>query len=452
MRKFSFLITLLTILTLTCNCFSQAIDGTWSGKLYLGNNHSLKIVLHISRADTTVTMDSSDQGTYGIESQVIRLTDDSVSFRIPSLMVNYDGKLNDGKIDGTFIQGNAKIPLTLTYGADKALRPQTPQPPFPYSTEEINIENRAGGSVLAGTLTVPADCSSSTPIAVLVSGSGYQNRDEELFEHKPFAVIADYLARNGIASLRYDDRGFGQSTGDVESATTADFAGDTRAIINWLRDQRRFGKVGIIGHSEGGQIAYMLGAESHGPDFIVSIAGPVIKGSKTIAYQNKVALLSSGIDEQTAEEFASALEKVFEYKLANPEEALTNADKIVNSLYQVHTGNPMTAQLAASLRAVLTAPPTNLWMVYFLGYDPAADIRALNIPALIIFGEKDRQVPPSLNADEARKLCPTAEVITYPDLNHMMQHSVTGAVEEYSTIEETISPEVLARIVSFISE
>lgn len=403
---------LLAILLVVAMALTQAqtLNGDWTGKLELGGGRNLKLVLHVAESPAAVTLDSPDQGAYGLACEITYLKGDSISIRIPNLQMTYSGSVKDGILTGIFQQGFVKLPLSFQPGEQKANRPQTPQPPYPYEEESVNIENPDGECVLAGTLATPQNYTSSTPVVVLVSGSGSQNRDEELFEHKPFAVIADYLARNGVASLRYDDRGFGESTGDRANATTKDYASDTKAIVDWLRAQNRFGKVGIIGHSEGGMIAYILGASNDNPDFIVSIAGPAVVGSKILDYQNKIALTNSGYTEVQAEE------------------------------------------LAINARKRLEADSTMKWMQYFLQYDPARDLQNLNIPTLIIYGEKDQQVPSSLNYEPAKQLAPKAIVKSYPGLNHMMQHAQTGKVEEYSSIEETISPEVLSDILSFIKE
>lgn len=383
-------------------------EGDWTGRLELGGGRSLKLVLHIGAPTDTVTLDSPDQGAYGLPCETVYLLDDSINIRIPRLMMSYQGRVGlDGVLSGVFAQGNIRLPLSFRPGMERAVRPQTPRPPFPYTEESVTVD--AGPGIrLAGTLTVPDTHSATTPVVVLVSGSGAQNRDEELFEHKPFAVMADYLARNGIASLRYDDRGVGESTGDRTDATTRDYAADTDAAVKWLRRQHRFGQTGVIGHSEGGMIAYMLGAVDDGPDFIVSIAGPAVEGARILDYQNKTVFVRGGMTEAQAD------------------------------------------RAAADARKRLEADPTMKWMHFFLSYNPASDLRNLKIPALIIYGGKDRQVPSEMNSDVARQLAPRATVRSYPGLNHMMQHAPTGAVEEYSSIEETISPEVLKDIATFI--
>lgn len=406
MRKYLFSIAILAVSL--CNAQNSSLTGDWTGKLELGGGRNIKLVMHISDSPASVTLDSPDQAAYGLPCEIVHLEGDSINVKIPSLSMSYAGQLKEGSIAGLFQQGFAKLPLTFAPGAKKASRPQTPQPPFPYKEEEVKITNTAGGSVLAGTLTLPENMTPSTPVAVLVTGSGQQNRDEEVFEHKPFAVIADYLARNGVATLRYDDRGFGESTGNAETATTQDFASDAKAVLEWLKNQKRFGKTGIIGHSEGGAIAYILGSGKDHADFIISIAGPSVVGSKILDYQNRSALMDMGYSETAA------------------------------------------APLAAEALKKLEANPPNKWMEYFLQYDPADDIRKIDVPALIIYGEKDCQVPPSLNYGAAKQLAPKATVRNYPGLNHLMQHAETGKVQEYASIEETISPEILSDILTFI--
>lgn len=425
---------------------AQEITGTWSGNLNVTPQTSLKLVFHIS--SESVTIDSPDQNAFGIDGQLRHLTADSVSIAVPSLGMEYSGKLIAGIMVGQFSQGAFATPLMLTPGEKKANRPQTPQPPFPYTTEEITVQ--APEAVLAGTLTIPENATKSTPVVVLVSGSGLQNRDEELFEHRPFAVIADWLARNGIASLRYDDRGYGESKGAYENATTADFADDAKAVVEYLRSSGRFSKIGLIGHSEGGMIAYMLGSNPGMLDFIVSIAGPSVSGAEINAYQNKVSLINSGVDTATAEQFAAALLKANLYRLNNPPMSTVSAE-LLGEMYPQHDESPITRKLSETIMATLSMEKIQPWMEYFLKSDPALDMRNLRIPSLIIYGEKDTQVPPSLNVEPARENTPNAKVKCYPDLNHMMQHAKTGALQEYKEIEETISKEVLSDIVEFIN-
>lgn len=195
----------------------ENISGKWNGKLELSSRNSLRIVVDIAADGKTVTLDSPDQGARGIKGFVKYLSADSVRFTVPKIAASFAGGLRAGQINGIFKQGSIELPLELVPGEGKRNRPQTPQAPFPYIIKEVTFANPAADAVLAGTLTLPEGLGADTPVVLMVTGSGLQNRDEELFEHRPFAVIADYLARRGIASLRYDDRGVGQSTGDRKS-------------------------------------------------------------------------------------------------------------------------------------------------------------------------------------------------------------------------------------------
>lgn len=433
MRKFCFLLLLVPLLV-----FGQ-IEGAYTGVLKV-QGAELRIVMHFSPEG--VALDSPDQGAYGIEGTINYMSADSVSVAVPKMMMKYGGRRTDeGNIEGVFSQGFMKLPLTLKPGEQKLVRPQTPVAPFPYTEEEVLIE--APDAILAGTLAIPEDAKAAV---VLVSGSGLQNRDEELFEHKPFAVIADFLARKGIASLRYDDRGAGSSKGDASEATTADFASDAAAVLDFLRG--RFDKTGIIGHSEGGMIAYMLAAGDDAPDFVVSIAGPAVRGDSILVYQNEQALLRSGVDSTLAANFADALQKAFQMQIDGHEGELT--DEELDAIFPGWEKDSMAKRLAGRLRGIFEDDEPNVWIEYFKRNSPAPYLRAMHVPALIIYGEKDRQVPPSLNLDAARRNAPGAEIVVFEELNHLMQPADTGSPDEYGKIETTISPAVLERIVAFI--
>ena len=263
-------------------------------------------------------MDSPDQGAKGIPIQVDRSSSGSISIKIPSIGASYQGLWLVKQIMGTFTQHGNSFPLTLVPGEPKRSRPQTPVAPFPYTTEDVSFAN--GDTVLKGTLVLPEGCSRKTPVLVMVTGSGLQNRDEELFDHKPFAVIADAFARAGIATLRYDDRGFGESSGDIINCTTEDLKNDALAGIRLLRG--RFDRIGVIGHSEGGTIALMLAAEGQA-DFIVSLSGAVISGAETLLWQNRIALAAAGLPAKTVDTYCSLLESAFER--ISPERPLLRA-------------------------------------------------------------------------------------------------------------------------------
>ena len=412
--KKSIITTLLVLVALTGQAQvspTTALLGSWSGKLKVGAA-SLTIVLHLEQADgfVKVSLDSPDQGAKGISGFKEYLSDDSVAIKIESLGVTYRARLKEGKLDGTFSQRGFSFPLMMTKGVPEVKRPQTPKPPYPYETEEVTFTNEKDSATLAGTLTYPMgyDKKQKPMVVLFVSGSGQQNRDEELMEHKPFLVIADYLARQGIATLRYDDRATGKSVGgDVKNATSEDFMHDAKAGIEFLRNKKAFSKVGILGHSEGGTIAFMLGAQKK-VDFIVSLAGPTVKGDTLLAAQsNRILGLS---------------------------------------------GQPATMTVEKYRQTV--APMKNHWINWFNDYDPSDNIRKTHCPVFALNGDRDCQVISTLCLPALKQLLPPSKkhlIKEYPSLNHLFQHCTTGLPEEYSQIEETISPEVLQDIVKWIN-
>ena len=393
---------------------TTALEGSWSGKLKVGAM-SLTLVLHLEQAEGYVkaSLDSPDQGAKGISAYKEYLSDDSVAIKVESIGATYRAKLKDGKLDGTFSQSGMTFPLELTKGVTEVKRPQEPKAPYPYETEEVTFKNEKDGATLAGTLTWPVgydkNAKKKPMVLLFVSGSGQQNRDEELMNHKPFLVIADYLARQGIASLRYDDRATGKSTGgDVKNATSEDFARDADAGLNFLRNKKAFSKVGILGHSEGGTIAFMLGAQKK-VDFIVSLAGPSIKGDTLLAAQSNRILSFSGMPANvTVEKYRQT----------------ASAAKIP-------------------------------WLDWFTNYDPTDNIRQTRCPVFALNGNYDCQVISSLCLPAFQKLLPPSKknlIKEYPGLNHLFQHSTTGLPTEYGSIEETISPEVLSDIVAWMKQ
>ena len=294
----------LLLVLLAAALSSRAQTGTWSGKIDVQGT-KLTLVFHLD--DEKPSMDSPDQGAKGIPIEVERSSTGSVTIKIPSAGATYEGLWMVKKMVGTFNQAGTSFPLTLTPGAPKVNRPQTPAGPFPYTQEEVTFTN--GEAVLSGTLTLPENYTRETPALIMVTGSGLQNRDEEIFEHKPFAVIADAFARAGIATLRYDDRGIGKSEGDVVNCTTEDFKEDALAGVKLLKD--RFDRVGVLGHSEGGSIAMMLAAEGHA-DFIISLAGGVVSGAEVLIWQNSLALSEAGMPEETVRNYLSLLKEAFD--------------------------------------------------------------------------------------------------------------------------------------------
>ncbi|MBR5100236.1 MAG: alpha/beta fold hydrolase [Bacteroidales bacterium] len=410
---------------------AQAQTGDWSGKLNVQGT-SITLVLHLDADGCKV--DSPDQGVRGIPAEASHTDLGKLVISIPSFGATYEGFLLAGQLVGTFTQHGVSFPLTLTPGLPKLNRPQTPKGPFPYATEEVSFAN--GDAVLKGTLTLPEGCSRKTPVLVMVTGSGLQNRDEEIFEHKPFAVIADALARAGIATLRYDDRGFGESTGDAVSCTTEDLKNDALAGIKLLRE--RFDRVGVIGHSEGGTIALMLAAEKQA-DFIVSLAGMVISGEETLLIQNRLLLVLAGFPETTVDTYCKALKEAFDATVAgmNP----PAADK-----FDLPEG------LKQNYQAVLVQSATP-YMRYFLALDMRPLLNTVTCPVLALNGTKDFQVDPEQNLSALRTGLPgnpNNRIVPVEGVNHLFQHCPTGNPSEYKDIEETFAPEALATLIEWL--
>lgn len=420
------------VLLLTAAMCSYAQTGTWSGKLDVQGTQ-LSLVFHLDGEKPT--MDSPDQGAKGIPVQVTRTETGGITIQVPSIGASYEGLWMIKRIVGTFKQMGASFPLTLVPGEAKLRRPQTPEGPFPYTQEEVAFQN--GDAVLKGTLVLPEGCSRKTPVLILVTGSGLQNRDEEIFEHKPFAVIADALARAGIATLRYDDRGFGASTGDVVHCTTEDFKGDALAGIGLLRE--RFDQVGVLGHSEGGTIALLLAAEKK-VDFTVSLAGMAVSGKETLLWQNRLALAAAGIPSETVDVYCKALGDVFDAKIAG---------KPMPSASQYDLPAALTQNLAAVAMQLQTP-----YLNHFLTVDTRPLLGSITCPVLALNGALDRQVDPESNLGALRSGLPNHpknRVEAIDGVNHLFQHCQTGLSNEYRTIEETIAPEVLEIIVQWLT-
>lgn len=427
---------------------ANALTGSWRGELVLGPN-KLPLVFNFSEDEKGApqcTMDSPNQGAKGIPTIVLYCSSDSVWVACTTIGASYGGRIADGTITGTFSQSGYSFPLVLTpeIPMDER-RPQTPRPPYPYTTIDTTFA-APDGAVMSATLTLPADVAKGkrVPAVVMVTGSGPQNRDEELFEHKPFAVIADYLARNGIASLRYDDRGTAKSGGDFASSTIYTFKDDAAAAIKMLRSLPEIESVGVIGHSEGGTIAFMLGAAGV-PDFLISLAGMAVSGKETILSQNEHSLALAGITGAEQEQCLRLLGLVFD-EMADQYRRGVSQPVDVDSI-AVAEGIVVNPALMASLRA--SQGSRSNWYDAFLGIDARKYLEQVKCPVLAVNGERDTQVSPA-NLDVVKALVPGAQTLLLPELNHLLQHATTGEMEEYGEIRETISPEALAAMAAFI--
>lgn len=434
--------------------------GNWLGALKV-SGMELRIVFKITAAADgalTAKMDSPDQGAKDIPMDAVICRRDSILIRCAAIMGSYQGLISsDGEsIQGTWKQAGMTLPLNLKKVAEapSVRRPQHPQKPYPYFEEEVTFENRTAGIHLAGTLTRPKSGGPFTAV-VLISGSGAQDRDETVFSHKPFLVLADHLTRRGLAVLRFDDRGVGRSQGDFKSATTQDFCSDVLAAVDYLKSCKEIDprRIGLLGHSEGGLVAPMAASTDKSIAFVILLAGPGVTGEKIVLAQQAALARQAGMDEKTIADKEALQQSLFDVikREANNELAGREIrERIIKGLTEEQKKEAPEAALQAQIQALVSP-----WYRWFLTYDPIPALTKLRCPVLALNGEKDLQVPAKQNLPEIEKALRLGgnqkyTVRTMSGLNHLFQTCQTGAVSEYSAIEETMSPQVLTLIADWI--
>ncbi|WP_338839774.1 alpha/beta hydrolase family protein [Flavobacterium ginsenosidimutans] len=449
------------LLLLSCITFAasaQQISGSWAGTLKVQSS-SLRLVFHISKTEAgySALMDSPDQGAYGLPAGSVTFTDPSLLIEAPAMGIIYRGELKDDHITGVFQQGGQKFNVDLfrtqTQEAKERKRPQEPSAPYPYYTEEVVFKNAKEGIELSGTLSLPKK-EGVFPVAILISGSGPQNRDEELMGHKPFLVLSDYLVRKGIGVLRYDDRGTAKSGGVFKTAVTADFAQDAASAVEYLKTRKDVNKnkIGLIGHSEGGLIAPIVANSSKNTAFIILLAGPAISGDQLLLKQQELIGKASGKSEAEIQKSKSENEKAFEIvkKYSDPAELKANMTRYISEISQNDPAKPegisQKDYAEAQVARILTP-----WMASFIRYNPEPVLEKVKCPVLALNGAKDLQVAPKENLDAMSKALgkggnKNIAVKELPGLNHMFQECSTGLPSEYGQIEQTISPLALKTI------
>jgi len=438
------------------------LEGAWEGALDLGAM-KLRLALKVTKAADgalAAKLDSLDQGAKDLPVDVISLKDGAVHFEMKQLMVVFDGTLNKegSEMAGQFKQGGGSAPLTLKR-VDKPTtlnRPQEPKPPYPYDEEEVSYENKRDGVKLAGTLTLPRG-KASFPAVIMITGSGPQNRNEELLGHKPFLVIADYLTRQGVAVLRVDDRGVGGSTGSIPNSTSENFAADTLAGIEFLKGRKGINpkQIGLIGHSEGGLIAPMVAAQSNDVAFIVLLAGPGLKGEEILYLQGELILKASGAGAEVLARQRDTQEMMFSILKQEKDNAV--AEKKMREGFDKRMASSGAAEKAQAKQA-MDAQITSVlspWFRYFLTYDPRTALARVKCPVLALNGENDLQVPVTENLREIEATLKAAgnkdvTVMRLPKLNHLFQTCETGSPSEYVKIEETFAPVALKTLGDWI--
>ena len=448
------------------NSYSQEITGQWNGLLKVQGTQ-LRLVFNISKTATgyTSTMDSPDQGAKDIPTSSTSYENSVLTIKIDNAKIEYIGTVGkDNTIIGNFSQAGQTFPMNLSHDEIeiiKAKRPQNPIEPYPYYSEEVTFKNKKAGVTLSGTLTLPKK-EGIYPVVILISGSGPQNRDEELMSHKPFLVLSDYLTRNGIGVLRYDDRGTASSTGDFKTATTQDFATDVQAAVAFLMTKKGVNKkkIGLIGHSEGGIIAPMVAAKSKNVAFIVLLAGTGIPGDELLLLQQELIGRASGESEENLILGKKENTELFEIIKKSTDLDQLKKDLSIHMLASLKenpdSGKPEGVSDAEYVEYTVEQIATP-WMVNFIKYNPANILEKVKCPVLAINGSKDLQVPSkeNLTAIHAALIKGGNQKVTIKELdllNHLFQECETGSPSEYSEIEQTFSPVALGLVLNWINE
>ena len=456
----------MTIIVFLCSWHlsGQEISGSWYGILKFSGTQ-LRVNFNVSHSSDgySATMDSPDQGVSGIAVSKTSFQDSVLKFEVAGAGITFEGKLCPGdSIPGTFKQGGHEAPLTISrkrIEVPKAARPQEPKKPYPYYTEDVQFPNKEGNFDLAGTLTMP-NKTGVFPAVILITGSGPQNRDEEILGHKPFLVIADYLTRNGIAVLRCDDRGTNESKGVFSTATSLDFSTDVEAALDFLLSRKEIdkSKIGLVGHSEGGLIAPMVAVRRKEVSFIVLLAGPGISGQRILLLQEALIGKVSGESEDAIRDLTSRSKEAYTLvtQTQNSDTLKSRLTTYFNNRLKADTmfakaAGPDPRSFVASQVNGLAAP----WMRYFIQYDPAPTLEKVKCPVLALDGSKDLQVPPQIDLAAIKTALEKGgnkEVTTIelPNLNHLFQECTTGSPTEYTQIEQTFSPVALNEMTKWI--
>lgn len=441
------------------------VAGSWAGKLSF-QGQSLRMVFHIEddkHGGYNATIDSPDQGVFGLAVQQCEVDSNKLVLGLPNLMASFEGiMLHHDTISGSWKQAGLAFDLLLTRQKTTESRPGRPQEPvgeLPYSVREASIYQASGDFHLAATITIPPGRGPFSA-AVLISGSGPQNRDEEIMGHKPFLVLADFLARNGIMTLRYDDRGTAGSGGDFASSTTYDFANDAETAWNFLRSQpeTNASMCGMIGHSEGGMIAPIVAARNPDIGFLVLMAAPGTPTDQLLLKQARLISEAQGASEREIRLTEKSNKEIFRV-LKNEEDEQTARQLVRQTLIALSDSlTPDGSELEESMKEQLLLSVDQVfspWFLNFIRFEPAVYLNQVKCPVLAINGSKDRQVAAAENLDGIEKNLKAAgnenlKIVLFDGLNHLFQTAETGSPAEYATIEETMAPQVMQTIADWI--
>lgn len=440
----------------------ENIVGEWNGILSIGGQQ-ISLIFHIEKAGNAFagSLDSPDQKAFGIKADKVSYENGNLELIISKLSLSYKGHFLDTSISGEFTQGYNKAPLQLNRRKVEKkviLRPQEPHAPFSYLEEDVVFHQLNGNFDLAGTITLPK-AQGIFPAIILISGSGPQDRNEEILGHKSFLVIADYLTQKGYAVLRYDDRGTAKSGGKFQDATSLDFARDAAAALAYLKTRKDIdsNKIALAGHSEGAMLAAMMAANDPSVNAIIMLAGPGIPGDQLLLMQQELIAQVNEVNADEIKETTARNRSLFNLiKQANDlESAKVAVEKKLKKISKTLSKSTLAAYggttefIEQNLNAFI-----NPWMFYFLRYDPAVDLKKIKCNVLALNGSKDLQVPSKENLAaidlNINNLGKTKQILEMPNLNHLLQNCLTGNITEYGEIPETISPAVLEKINAFL--
>ncbi|TNE55100.1 MAG: alpha/beta fold hydrolase [Bacteroidetes bacterium] len=466
MKKLSFLLFLIV----TPLFYAQDIVGDWYGAINV-SGIELPLVFHISRTDSSYssTMDSPKQQVSGIPMSSTSFNGYVLTIKHKESGIFLEAKIGEddfpGGFKGYFEQNGMSFPILLADDPELAKapipnRPQTPKAPFPYEVREITFQNKKARIQLSGTLTLPEGKGQKFPAVILITGSGPQNRNSEIFDHKSFWLIADYFTRRGIAVLRYDERGVGESEGEFQKATSRDFANDVQAAFDFLRKQKGIDKhkIGLIGHSEGGLIAPIVASEDKRIAFIILMAGPGIRSDLLLLQQQNDIAEINGVSLEERESMGQLNRGIMDLILANPEknDLSKEMSEFAGNFYDQLPEEQKEKEYGKDrFVKTLTTAYNTPWMLYFIRHNPEPYLKALKCDVLALNGTKDLQVAAYENLhaiDIALQDIPEIdyEIVYLKDLNHLFQHCETGAISEYAKIEETLAPEILEKMEQWI--
>ncbi|WP_327101236.1 alpha/beta fold hydrolase [Nocardia vinacea] len=449
-----FVSVLVLIVALVVGCSSsdkgqtRSLTGDWHGSIEVPD---APLAVGVRFADNgSATIDIPSQGVNGAELKGVSAEPDRVAFAIPNTPGDavFEGKFDKGanRISGEFRQAGQSLPLTLEPGKiGTSAHPQEPKPPYPYRSEDVTYRN--GDITIAGTLTLP-EGNGPFPAILMISGSGPQDRNEELMGHKPFLLLADTYTRAGYAVLRTDDRGVGGTSGNLDDAIYNDLAEDAAAGVRFLRARPDIdpARVGLFGHSEGGYLAPLVASRpDSGVAFAILMAGPSVPGWEVLIEQNRALLSVAGAPQSRIDDQVTY---ITDWTNLIRSGDLAAAKDLA---YRHNESLPPNQRASAE---TLDAYNTT-YMASFITYDPAAALSALRIPVLAFLGTKDMQVLATQNEQPMRDRLgadPDATVHVFPDLNHFMQPANSGLPSEYTTIETTIAPDVLTYTTTWLTQ